>query len=58
MEKALGNVDAIVGIDPDEVSIGCSMMSLGPRQSVWPNNLSHLLVLVRNEVRGGGQPLS
>lgn len=40
MEKPVRNVDAIVGIDADEVSIEGGVMNPGKRQSIRYNGLS------------------
>ena len=55
-EEPLGDMQAVVRIDPDQVRVERGVVGLGQRQAVRDNGLPEALGFVRDDVGGVEQP--
>jgi len=49
-EQPLGNVQLIIRVDTDQMSVEGRVMDFRKRDAIWNHRLAELLVLVRNDV--------
>jgi hypothetical protein len=55
-EQAIGDVDAEIGVDADQVRVERRVVQLRQRQTIGDYGLTKLLVAINDDMRGVEQP--
>ena len=55
-EQPVGEVDAEIGIDPDQIGVESSVMNFRQRQTIRNDRLTQLLIGIHDDVSGIEQP--